>query len=256
MNASEFYTGLVAEMYDALVSYRAPVAFYAELIRKGGEPALEIACGTGHPLLDLVEQGLDVEGLDSSRDMLVRCEAKAEARGLRVNLHQQEMQSFALSTRYRTIFFAGASFMLLPDTPDAEDTLERIHDHLQPGGQAIIPLYVPPRLSEAKNATDRWCTRESVRPSDGATLRLSERYRYDWPRQLRVATLRYEIIANGAIVQAVERPWLLRWYSQDEFRRLLHNVGLQTEAVLGENGKPVPEDAPAFIFVARRRHDG
>ena len=79
-------------MYDALVSYRAPVAFYAELIRKGGEPALEIGCGTGHPLLDLVEQGLDVHGLDSSRAMLAKCEAKAEARDLRVRLYQQEMR--------------------------------------------------------------------------------------------------------------------------------------------------------------------
>src|SRR5262249_48734289 len=164
-------------MYDALVSYRAPTAFYADLIRKGGEPALEIGCGTGHPLLDLVELELDVEGLDSSRDMLAGCEAKAAARALRARLHQQEMQSFALPTRYRTIFFAGASFMLLPDVEDAERTLERIHCHLRPGGQAVIPLYVPPLLPEAQCATDQWSTRESVRPSDGATLRLSERYR-------------------------------------------------------------------------------
>ena len=239
-------------MYDALVSYRAPVAFYADLIRKGGEPALEIGCGTGHPLLDLVEQGLDVHGLDSSGDMLARCEAKAEARGLCVKLHQQEMQSLALPMRYRTIFFAGASFMLLPDAQDSERTLERIHHHLQPGGLAVIPLYVPPRLPEAQNATDQWSTRESMRPSDGATLRLSERYHYDWPRQLRVATLRYEVITNGAIAQAVERPWLLRWYSQDEFRRLLRNPGFQVDVVLGDNGKPVADDAPAFIFIARR----
>ena len=252
MKASEFYTGLVAEMYDALVSYRAPVAFYAELIRKGGEPALEIGCGTGHPLLDLVEQGLDVHGLDSSRDMLAKCEAKAEARDLRVRLYQQEMQGFALPTRYRTIFFAGASFMLLTEAHDSERTLERIHHHLQPGGQAIIPLYVPPRLPEERDATDQWATRESLRPSYGATLRLSERYRYDWPRQLRVATLRYEVIADGATVRAVERPWLLRWYSQEEFRRLLCTAGLQTDLVLGQNGRPVAEDAPAFIFVARR----
>lgn len=82
-------------MYDALVSYRAPAAFYAELIRKSSEPALELGCGTGHPLLDLVEQGLNVYGLDSSADMLVQCAAKAQARGLRVRLHQQEMQSCA-----------------------------------------------------------------------------------------------------------------------------------------------------------------
>jgi predicted TPR repeat methyltransferase len=124
VKASEFYTGLVADMYDALVSYRAPAAFYGELIRKGGEPALELGCGTGHPRLDPVEQGLNVHGLDSSADMLVKCAAKAQARGLRVRLHQQEMQSFARPTRYQTIFLAGASFMLLSEAGDPEPTLQ------------------------------------------------------------------------------------------------------------------------------------
>lgn len=124
MQASQFYTGLVAEMDDLLVSYQAPVSFFADLIRNRGEPALELGCGTGHPLLPLVAQGLRVEGLDSSRDMLTRCEAKAQAQGVHVTLHQQEMQSFTLPTRYRTIFFAGASFMLLPDFHDAECTLQ------------------------------------------------------------------------------------------------------------------------------------
>jgi SAM-dependent methyltransferase len=252
VKASEFYTGLVAEMYDSLVSYRASVGFYAKQIREAGEPALELGCGTGHPLLDLVGQGLHVEGLDSSRDMLARCEANAQARGLRVRLHHQEMESFTLRTRYRIIFLAGASFMLLPEVGAAERTLQRIYDHLEPGGQAVIPLYVPTRSPEARNATDQWRTRETVRPSDGATLRVSERFHYDRPRQLRVATLRYEIVRGGAVVQKVERPWLLRWYSQREFSGLLQKVGFASALVLDEDGKPATEDTAAFVFVASR----
>ncbi len=252
VKSSEFYTGLVAEMYDALVSYRAPVDFYADLIRRGGEPALELGCGTGHPLLDLVAQGLDVQGLDSSRDMLARCAAKAEARGLRVTLHQQEMQDFTLAARYRTIFLAGGSFMLLADTADAERTLRRIHDHLVAGGRAIIPLYVPPRAPEAALADDQWRAREHQRESDGATLRVSERFHYDLTRQLRVATLRYEVLRDGAIVQQLERPWWLRWYSQNEFRRLLRNAGFTSDIVVAENGQPVTDDAAAFVFAASR----
>jgi trans-aconitate methyltransferase len=152
MQTSQFYTGLVAEMYDLLASYQAPVSFFAELIRNNGEPALELGCGTGHPLLPLVAQGLRVEGLDSARDMLAQCEAKAQAQGLHVTLHQQEMQSFTLPARYRTIFFAGASFMLLPDLPDAACTLQRVYRHLEPTGRAVIPLYVPPLSPEAASA--------------------------------------------------------------------------------------------------------
>jgi SAM-dependent methyltransferase len=252
VKSSEFYTGLVAELYDSFVSYRPPVAFFADIIGRGGQPALELGCGTGHPLLDLVEQGLNVEGLDSSADMLARCEGKARSRGLRVRLYRQEMQSFALPSRYRTVFLAGGSFMLLADARDAELTLERIHDHLEPGGRAVIPLYVPPRSAEAPNATDEWRMRETVRPSDGATLRVSERFHDDLPCQLRVATLRYQVLESDGTAREVERPWRLRWYSQEEFRRLLDCAGFETVAIVREDGELADAAAPAFTFVARR----
>jgi hypothetical protein len=69
---------------------------------------------------------------------------------------------------------------------------------------------------------------------------------------LRVATLRYEVLRNGATVQELERPWLLRWYSQEEFKDLLRRVGFTTETVVEENGQPATENAAAFVFVASR----
>ena len=252
MQASQFYTGLVAEMYDSLVSYQASALFFADVIRDGGEPALELGCGTGHPLLPLVAQGLRVEGLDSSRDMLTLCEAKAQTQGRHVTLHQQEMQSFTLPDRYRTIFFAGASFMLLADLPDAERTLQRIYHHLDPTGRAVIPLYVPPLSPEATSADGQWRSREKVRETDGATLRVSERFHYERSRQLRVAMLRYEVLHTNQTVQSEELPWVLRWYAQEEFRRLLLQVGFTSAMAMRENGKPAKAKDPAFVFIASR----
>ena len=170
-------------MPSSPTAHRSP--FYAELIRKGGEPALEIGCGTGHPLLDLVEQGLDVHGLDSSRDMLAKCEAKAEARDLRVRLYQQEMQGFALPTRYRTIFFAGASFMLLTEAQDSERTLHAKACAHRTGRRFACPNDIattgrvsygsPPfgtkSLSTARSfrpSNDRGCSAGTPRRSSGA----------------------------------------------------------------------------------------
>ena len=252
MQASQFYTGLIAEMYDLLVSYQAPVSFFADLIRNGGEPALELGCGTGHPLLPLVAQGLQVEGLDSSSDMLAQCKAKAQTQGVQVTLYQQEMQNLALPTCYRTIFFAGASFMLLPDLHDAERTLHRIYLHLEPGGRAVIPLYVPPLSPEAASADDQWRSREKVREEDGTTLRFSERFHYDQGRQLRVATLRYEVLLTSKVTESEERLWVLRWYLQEEFRQLLLKAGFANAVAMREDGKPAKERDPVFVFVASR----
>ena len=51
-------------------------------------PALEIGCGTGRLTIPYLEAGLDVEGLDSSGQMLEICRTKAAARGLLPVLHQ------------------------------------------------------------------------------------------------------------------------------------------------------------------------
>jgi 2-hydroxychromene-2-carboxylate isomerase/ubiquinone/menaquinone biosynthesis C-methylase UbiE len=253
--SSQFYTGLVAEMYDALVAHPAKPELYAELIREAGGNALELGCGTGHPLLALVGQGLCVEGLDSSRDMLAKCRERATALGLQVALHHQEMQKLDLPTRYRTIFLAGPSFTLLDDPADAIESLRRIYAHLEPGGQAVIPLFLPAASPDAKHAGGGWRERTPVSRPDGTTAHLTEKFELDPSRQLLEATLRYEIREGGRTLDALERPWRLRWYEQEEFRRMLEQVGfVDINLIRGDRTPSKPADF-AFIARGRKRND-
>ncbi len=251
--ASQFYTGLVAEVYDLLVARPTDAAFYAGLLAEERGPALELACGSGDPLLALVGQGFDVEGLDSSADMLARCRSRAKDLALDVTLHHHEMQHFALPTRYRTIFLAGPSFMLLEELAAAKAALRCIYDHLETGGRAVIPLYLPASLPEAKLAGVGWRAREPVQTPDGRTVRLSQRSDYDREAQLLRATLRYEVLANdGEAIDTLERPWLLRWYEQAEFQRMLLAAGFTEATAIRGNRKPSSPADPVFIFMARR----
>jgi SAM-dependent methyltransferase len=45
---------------------------YAAFIEAAGQPALELGCGDGEPLLELLRRGYDVDGVDSSQGMLDR----------------------------------------------------------------------------------------------------------------------------------------------------------------------------------------
>jgi hypothetical protein len=240
---SLFYTGLVAEMYSPLRSEVPDPVPYAGFIAAVGEPALELGCGDGDPLLDLRSRGLEVEGLDSSPDMLRRCRRRAAERGLRVVLHLQQIQRMHLPRRYRSIFVAGATFNLLVDDDTARQGLKRIHAHLEPGGSALIPLFVPDATPSEQLGQYR-----VHRRADGALLRvavLSEER--DDERRRQTAVLRYE--RHGLNETAVvERPWALHWHTQDGFRSLAESAGLAIRAIVGGDGEPVGATARQFNF--------
>lgn len=93
MEPADFYTGIVAELYEPLKSTHQGPGPYTAFIEGSGEPALELGCGDGDPLLHMRWRGLDVEGVDSSADMLARCRHKATKEGLDVVLHHQRMEA-------------------------------------------------------------------------------------------------------------------------------------------------------------------
>ena len=116
IDPSLFYTGLVAELYAPLRSVTPDPEPYARFIARWGEPALELGCGDGDPLLELRARGLDVDGLDSSPDMLARCRRAAATRGVDVVLQQQSMQTMELGRRYRSIYIADRRSTSCPTT--------------------------------------------------------------------------------------------------------------------------------------------
>lgn len=82
MEPADFYTGIVVDAYAKLRSSTFEAGQYLEFVRTYGEPALEVGCGDGEPLIDLCAAGLDVDGVDSFADMVERCRANAIARGI------------------------------------------------------------------------------------------------------------------------------------------------------------------------------
>jgi SAM-dependent methyltransferase len=248
--ASQFYTGLVAELYEPLLSERSRAEDYLGFLDRAGTPALELACGSGLPLVELVQRGYEVEGLDSSRDMLDRCRARAAAAGLAVTLHQGDMQSFSLERRFRSIFVAGGSFTLLTSDEDARQTLRRIHEHLVPGGAALLTLEVPD-LDVERAFIGRF---RETRGEDGSRLRVGM-VALETSGDGRTAhrRLRYERVQPDGRAEVLERDWVRRSWTQDEFRALAADAGFTGVRFRSPNGgEAAPEDR---VFVALLRRD-
>lgn len=239
-----FYTGLVAELYAPLRSARPPDPEpYARFIAASGQPALELGCGDGDPLLDLRARGLDVEGLDSSPDMLARCRVAAAERGLVVTLHQMSMASMELPRRYRSIYLAGPTFNLLVDDDTAWHALARIRAQLEPQGSALIPLFVPrPPSASAIGGARTHVT------ADGQTMRVTVvSEARDEDVRLQTTVLRYELESHGHLVSE-ERPWVVHWHTQEGFRQLAGDAGFLVADVVAADGSPAGPDDPQPTF--------
>jgi SAM-dependent methyltransferase len=246
LEPSAFYTGLVAQLYRHLRSETFDPEPYARFVTLAGQPALELGCGDGDPILDLRARGLDVEGLDSSADMLDRCRATAAARGIDVVLHLATFESMDLGRCYASIYLAGATFNLLPDDHAAQCALDRIAAHLQPGGSALIPLFIPDEERDGSSTAPR----EAI-ADDGSTMRVTVlAVDRDPAARLQSTTLRYELIA-GDHVQSLERQWVLHWFEQQQFAAMAARSGLTVHRVFASDGSRATSADTSFTFWLR-----
>src|ERR687884_46354 len=98
-----WHYGLVAQWWAEFNVDGPDIAFFQGVIERYGQPALDLACGTGRLLLPYLRAGLDVDGCDVSADMLALCRDKAAREGLAPTLFVQAMHDLEPLRRYRTI---------------------------------------------------------------------------------------------------------------------------------------------------------
>jgi ubiquinone/menaquinone biosynthesis C-methylase UbiE len=249
------YRGLIAEHWDLLrgdTSGWADRPFWRALIERSGQPALDVGCGTGRILLDYLAQGIDIEGVDNSPEMLAICRRKAAVLGCAPVLYEQEMVELDLPRRYRTILIPSSSFQLVLDDTAAGETLRRILRHLEPGGTMAMSIMT---LSQDGDP-DQWrLLRERIRPEDGLVVRRWTRSRYDQTTQLEHTADRYELVRDGQIVESElhERSPATRSYTQPALAELAEAAGLvDVRLVSGFTDQPVKPDDTLFCLIGRR----
>ena len=256
MDPSDYeYRGLIAESWDLLrgdTSRWADRPFYRAVIERSGQPALDVGCGTGRILLDYLAQGIEIEGLDNSPDMLAICRRKAAVLGLQPVLHQQELERLDLPRSYRTILIPSSTFQLVLDQADAAEALRRLRAHLAPGGTLVMSLMTlegPPALGEWR------LVREAVRPEDGRLVRRWGRTAYDPASQLESTEDRYEVL-DGERVVASElhaRSPATRSYTQAQAVAILGAAGfVDVRLTSGFTEQPAAPADTLFCALGRR----
>ena len=139
------YPDYVARFYDVVyrkVRDAADKSYYVNKLVSCQGTSLEVGVGTGRIFLEALDRGADVYGTDSSAEMLGVLRQKLEPRH-RHRVFQSDLVTMELGKRFHLII---APFRVLSHIVDVDDqirALNRVHDHLTPGGVFIFDLYVP-----------------------------------------------------------------------------------------------------------------
>lgn len=260
-----WHYGLVAAYWAQFNDDFRPheIPYFQRFIERDGEPALDVACGTGRLLVPYLRAGFDVDGCDVSADMVALCREKAESEGLSPNLYVQPMHELDLPRRYRTIFVCGA-FGLGSDRERDAAALGRFHDHLEPGGMLLLDIEVPyadaeqwklwpkdarTNLPQAEQPTGR-----RRRAPDGSEYALRSRYLAFDPLEQRVSLeMRAELWRDDALVAEEVHRLDIGVYFRHELQLLLERAGFEDIVVHGDHveAEASPDD-DFIVFVARR----
>ena len=261
--AQTWHYGLIATWWDEFNQGGPEIDFFRPYV-EAGQPALDLACGTGRLLLPYLRSGLDVDGCDISADMLACCRARAEREGLAPNLYAQATHELELPRRYRAIYMCGG-FGLGGNRDEDAEGLRRILDHLDPGGTLVLdnevpyaPGNTPWRYWTSEGRADLPRPREEPkdrrRTSDGSELALKARVVDFDPLAQRVS---YEMRAwrwrAGELEAEEEHRLELSLYFTHEIVLLLERAGfVDVELRAGYEDRPPAADDAFVVFIARR----
>lgn len=227
--------------------------FYQKMIAEYGEPVLDVGCATGRLILTYLKEGLDVEGVDGSPEMLALCRAKAQDAGLQPILHQQQMEGLNLPRVYKTILVSSSSFQLLIDLEVCKKAMSQLYRHLDKGGALIMPFTT--LWSEGDPTEVDWeLTGEAAR-EDGSIVRRWTWFRYDVETQLEHVEFRYEVAMDGKVIQSENQRFSpeTRSYTQRQAIDLYSAAGFEEIRVLNEfTNQPATEDDKLFTVIGIR----
>ena len=262
-NPQTWHYGLVAKWWAEFNESGPEIDYFRRFIEGDGQPALDVACGTGRLLLPYLRAGLDVDGCDVSGDMLALCREKAEREGLSPTLFVQAMHELDAPRAYRTVIVCGG--FGLGSTRDQDlEALARFYEALEPGGTLVLDNEVPYADPGKWSYWPKEKRRELPRPwrtpgdprraSDGNDYGLVARtVALDPLEQRMTMEMRATMWRDGELLAEEEHTITMNLYFRNELLLMLERTGFGDVVVHGDHiEQEGTADHDFLVFVAKK----
>ena len=260
--AQTWHHGLIAKWWAEFNEGGPEIEYFRRYV-EAGQPALDLACGTGRLLLPWLRAGLDVDGCDISPDMIALCREAVEREGLATNLYVQPMHELDLPRRYGTVVVCGG-LGLGGRREHTTEGLRRIYDHLEPGGTLVVDNEVPYVQGGSWKYWEKEARAELPRPwgepgerrrgADGAEYALRARLvDLDPLAQQTSYEMRAWMWRDGELVAEEEHRLDMTLYFTHEIVLMLERASFaDVELRAGYTDAPPAVENDFVVFVARK----
>jgi ubiquinone/menaquinone biosynthesis C-methylase UbiE len=212
----------VADVYDSLMSV-VPYSYWVEYVERlwqrfevSPQRVLDLACGTGNVLLELLRRGYEVGGADYSDAMLRVARRKVPAE---VPLWCQDARTLDLpGPPFDACVCLFDSLNYLLSLADLRRGFVSIHRHLAPGGTLVFDM----------NAIRALETGMFDQKGTGKDTNLEYEWHSAWERASRLCTIRMEFrVHEQDGMRVLHETHVQRGYTAEEIRAALGDAGFE-----------------------------
>jgi SAM-dependent methyltransferase len=252
MEPENDYPDFVARFYDTIygpLRSGTDAEFYLKRIAQAKGPVLELGTGTGRLFVEALNRGADIVGIDNSPAMV-----KVLLPKLRPADHTRVMvmdaRRLSLARRFSLILAPFRVFSHLLKVEDQLAVLNKVCDHLQPGGRFLFDVFAPNLKYLQEGLSGLVDFEGEYQP--GRRLKRTNFMTADPVNQLSRVRMVFEWEEGGRLLK---RDWsfTLRFFFRYELEHLVRLSRLKLEALYGDfaGGPPGPE-SKEFVVLCRK----
>ena len=240
----------IAHLYDVDMAQNMPfddVSFYAALAHRAGRRTLEIGCGNGRILLDLLRRAVDAIGVDASARMLSELQAKARTRSLDPLVCRMDARALGFRRRFDLVLCPYSLITYMADAGDAARMLREVRRVLKPGGRLVLDAFIPRDEVAANEFT------LDYRRACGANVLAR------WKRITRLGAginrieRRYELFDGNRCLERIDTSEEIRLFSPTDLLMLLDDCGYRVDQRWWDYQSEERPAARFFTLSARQR---
>ena len=244
----------IAEWYDSFVHTKKDIPFWVKQAKTARGEVLELASGTGRVSIPLLKAGIHLTCVDGSSRMLWIFRQKLIQKGLFAQTYQMDLADLCLVNRFAMVLFPFDGFAEISGETLQMQLLQRIFEHLKPGGTFICSLQNPIFTREWANGKLKTLGNFPL-PDDKSRLRVLIQPQLTPSGNSVLGTQileRFDL--RGALVEKKNFPLQYDVIEKSKFESMCSDAGFKKVALFGDYSavKFNPKTSPSMIWKLRR----